>query len=261
MITQTYYISTGRKQAMYTLRMCRENSLVPVHPMVPVDFYICNLAATPELAEEKARAYFDAMAARITQSDGFQLRFAGYADFPIRERLGRLSAHDTACLRAIESGVFPFGKHRGASIADADSGYVLYWADQGAKLDNADNVVIQALSAACMGIALDKGYIATRQAKRDAQAVQDALSQHIGAIGGRLDITATLYACFPKYAFKGDTVPEYYINKLRVGDDIVVYMGKALGEVGATLAMRATVKAHSTYQGVNTTQVNRPTLL
>lgn len=261
MITQTFYISTGRKQAMYTLRFHRDNTLCSVHPMVPVDFYVCNLATTPELAEEKARAYFDAFAARVTQSEGFKLEFAGYADFAIRERIGHLSARDTASIRAIERGVYPFGKHQGVALADAPASYVLYWADQGAKLDNADNVVIQALSAACMGIALDKGYIATRQAKRDAQAVQDALSQHIGAIGERLDITATLYACFPKYAFKGDTVPEYYINKLRVGDDIVVYMGKALGEVGATLAMRATVKAHSTYQGVNTTQVNRPTLL
>lgn len=258
MITQTFYISTGRKQAMYTLRFCRENSLVPVHPMVPIDFYVCNLAATPELAEEKARAYFDAFAARVTQGDSFKLEFAGYADFAIRERIGHLSARDTAAIRAIECGVFPFGKHQGAALADAPASYVLYWADQGAKPDNADNAVIQTLSAACMGIALDLGYIAMRQEKRDAQAAIDALSSHVGSIGERLDITATLYACFAKYAFKGDTVPEYYINKLRQGNDIFVYVGKALGEVGATINMRATVKKHETYNGVKTTQVNRP---
>lgn len=261
MITQTFYISTGRKQAMYTLRIHRDNSLVPVHPLVPVDFYVCNLAATPELAEEKARAYFDAFAARVTQSDSFKLEFAGYADFAIRERRGHLSARDTASIRAIESGVFPFGKHQGTALTTAPASYVLYWADQGAKPDNADNAVIQTLSAACMGIALDLGYIAVRQAKRDAQAAIDALSNHVGAIGERLDITATLFACFAKFEYVGQPEPAYYINKLRQGDNIVVYMGKALGEVGDTVNMRATVKAHSTYQGIKTTQVNRPMCL
>jgi len=229
--------------------------------MVPVDFYVCNLAASPELAEEKARAYFDAFAARVTQSDGFKLEFAGYADFAIHQRRGNLSARDTAAILAIESGVYPFGKHQGMPLADAPESYVLYWADQGAKPDNADNAVIQTLSAACMGVALDQGYIAVRQARRDAQAAIDALSCHVGTVGQRLDISGTLFACFAKYAYPGDTVPEYYINKVRQGDDIFVYMGKALGDVGATINMRATVKRHGTYNGVNSTQVNRPTLI
>lgn len=258
---QTYYVSTGRKCAMYTLRMHRQVTGIDGTPLAyyipPVDVYLCNLAATAELANEKARAYFDAIAARVEQSDNFRLEFGG-ADFAIRERIGKLSARDSDSLRAIESGVFPFGKHARTPLDQAPAPYILYWADQGAKPDNQDNYVIQALSAACMGLALETGLIAARQEKRDAQAAIDALSNHIGALGERREFTGTLYACFPKFEYVGQPEPAYYINKMRQGDDIVVYIGKALGEVGATITMRATIKRHETYNGVKTTQVNRP---
>jgi hypothetical protein len=261
MITQTYYISTGRKAAMYTLRFCRDNTLVPMHPMAQTDFYICNLAATPELAEEKAQAYFDAVSQRIAQTDGFKLVFVGYADFHINQRRGKLSARDTRAVLQIEAGVFPFGKHAQQALVDAPASYVLYWADMGAKPENADNPVIQALSAACMGVALEKGYIAARQQKRDQQAAIDALSSHVGAIGQRREFTGTLYACYAVKAYPTDDCPLYHVNKLRMGDDIITYIGKPLGDAGAVLTLRATIKAHGEYKGVKSTQVNRPVIV
>ena len=55
-----------------------------------------------------------------------------------------------------------------------------------------------------------------------------------------------------------NTWAENYMNKIRCGDNIVVYYGKALGEAGAEISMKATVKCHNEYNGVKQTVVNRP---
>jgi hypothetical protein len=53
---------------------------------------------------------------------------------------------------------------------------------------------------------------------------------------------------------------EYHVNRIRCGNDLVVYFGKALGEKGSTIKFRATVKGHSIKDGVKETQINRPTV-
>ncbi|ATI15691.1 hypothetical protein [Bordetella phage vB_BbrM_PHB04] len=258
MITQTYYVSTGRKNAMYTLR-CRRDVVgqAPVLRDYMPDFYLCNLAATEDKAVEKAREYMEAMRIRIGESDGFKIEFDEYPDHEAFKRRGKLSVRDTRSMQLIEAGVFPFGKHRGELIAEAPDSYVLFFAD---KTRDADEPVMAALAAACMGVALEKGLIAKRDARRAEQAAQDAKSNFVGAVGERRDFEGELFVCFEKkIRYGSEEFTDYWVNKVRIGDDIVTYLGgKPLGERGAIIKFRATIKKHNEYQGVKTTIVNRP---
>lgn len=70
-VTTTYFISSGRKNAMYTLRVERRGG------GYTSDNYICNLSTDPEKAEAKAREYFDRVSARLTETDTFKMVFQG----------------------------------------------------------------------------------------------------------------------------------------------------------------------------------------
>jgi uncharacterized protein (DUF3820 family) len=155
----------------------------------------------------------------------------------------------------IEDGVFPFGKHANTRIEDAPQNYVLFFADK-AKEDGQD-LVMQALCAACAGVALDKGYIALRDAKREERAAQDALSEYVGAVGKRQDFDGEILMHTTSEGFYGTT----HIYKVRCGKDLITYMGSAqLGERGACIRFSATVKKHELYNGVKNTYVQRPTV-
>lgn len=258
-ITQTYYISTGKKNAMYTLR-CRRDFVGQCASMAQFmpDFYLCNLASTEDRAIEKASEYVQAMRDRIGEREGFVINFEPTLYAEADKRRGKLSVADTRKIEAIENGLFPFGKHSGTLIQDAPESYVLFFADKAA--DQADDVVMQALSSACAGVALEMGYIARREARREDLAALDSLSGHIGELGERREFEGELYTVF----FKGDkSLPAcgYWINKARCGNDVVSYIGsKALGEKGQRIKFKATVKKHDYYKGVKSTQVSRPSV-
>ena len=250
-ITATYYIDSGKLNAMYTLRRRTTGG------SCFIDAYICNLSTNPEKAEAKAREYFDRVADRIQQTETFKQVFAGYADFELGQRRGKLSIVDTARIETIESGRFPFGKHTGKTFADVPASYVLYFADMASKADN--NAVTEALSAACLGFALDQGYIAARDIKRAEKRAQELKSAWIGEVGKRQIFDGVIVFSYAKNDSFGCFM--YHITKIRQGDDLIVYMGKHLGEVGDVIKFKATVKKHDTYQDVKTTLVNRPALL
>ena len=257
MITQTYYISSGRLDAMYTLRMSRTGDS---QTMYPVDNYLCNLSTNPEKAEAKARDYFDRISTRISENEGFKLEFAGYADFELFSRRAKLSVFDTEKMETLESGVMPFGKHEGTRLEDLPMNTVLWFADK--SNDEFNKPVFQAVCDACMGLAMEKGYIAAREKAAIERAEVDARSQHIGAEKQRMDFEGTLVAVIDlgekQVAYNAWVVT--YMNKIRCGDNIVVYYGKPLGEAGTEISMKATVKAHNEYNGVKQTIVNRPSV-
>lgn len=240
-----FYISTGRKSAMFTMRICR------VGKGFVSDSYICNLATDPARAEEKARDYFDRVSPNFPGAV-----FDIYADEDmLNQRRGRLSVEDTKRLEDVESGFFPFGKHKGERIAAAPDKYILWCADQRDEVGH----VMAALSAACMGVALERGLIAKRDAQRAAQAEQDAKSNFVGAIGERLTIEGEVVSSF--YKEPTDYQDGYTITKIRQGDDLFVYWGNEIGKRGDQIKVKATVKRHAEYKGVKSTTVNRPKLI
>jgi hypothetical protein len=254
MIQQTYYIGTGAKNAMYTLR-CRRDVLgqsTHMFEFMP-DFYVCTLAAEESRAAEKAQTYVDAMRDRIGESDDFKILFDSVPDREAYKRIGKLSVQDTHAVHMIESGVLPFGKHKGLRIEDAPDSYVLFFADK-AK-EKQDSYVLDVLASACMGSALERGLIAKRAKAREERAAVDCLSNFIGTIGERREFTGEVVTAFRK----GEDGCAYWINKVRCGNNIVTYIGgKALGELGATITFRGTIQKHDEYQGIKSTRINRP---
>lgn len=254
-ITQTYYISTGRKNAMYTLRCRRDGEGQAAHmfAMMP-DFYVMTLAASEEKAIEKAREYVDTFRARVGETEYFQIVFCEYPDHENFKRRGNLSVADTQKIMTIEKGVFPFGAHKDKHISEVPDSYILYWADKAGQSDL--EPVIMAIVAMCQGVAVEKGLIAARQAVRDARHAADLKSNHVGTLDKRQEFTGVLeYVSGPNDGGMGRV---WHFNKVRCGDDIVVYFGAPLGIQGETITFRATVKEHCERDGVKSTKVNRP---
>lgn len=259
-IVQTFYISTGALNAMHTLRMTRDVFGGPSLGNFRPDHYIRNLAVDVEEAQRKAQEYFDAWKDRVGgEREDFKLVLDLDPEYEIGKRRGKLSARDTMALNDIEAGISPFGKHKGIPLIDLPDSYVLFFADQ--VRDDEANVVMAAFKAACLGVALEKGLIAKRDAARAARAEADALSQHVGTVGERREFTGEIVTSIFKRWFEyGPADHGYWIVKVRVGNDLISYMGSAaLGERGDTVTFRATIKGHSEYKGVKETKVNRPT--
>lgn len=267
-IRQTYYVSTGALHAMFTLRMTRrvDGGDADVNRFVP-DNHICNLAAAgeenAERACEKAKAYCDAMRERIGERDDFFVEFGGIWGEATTHRRGKLSVRQTQFIEEIEAGRLPFGKHRGLNIVDAPASYLLFFADKAGQ--EANDVVMAALTAACQGAALEMGYIAKREQARADRAEADAKSDFIGDVDERREFEGEIITSFfkpydPCSAHEVATAMGFFINKVRVGDDIVAYIGaRKLGEKGETVRFSARITAHDTYNGVRSTKVNRPT--
>jgi len=255
MIIQTYYIGTGRKNAMYTLRCCRDPVGTDLGGFRP-DFYVCNLAATEDLAIEKAADFVERMRDRIGETSDFKIVFDDVPHAENYKRRGRLSVGDTMRIEAIEAGVFPFGKHRDKLIAEAPDSYILFFADK--QKDYPDNPVMLALSTACMGVALDRGLLAKREARKAEIAEADARSKYVGKVGDRLDFKGVVEVAYEKRGSGAYDNP-IWINKIRCGQNVVMYFGsKALGAVGAHIEFKATVKSHEIYNGIEQTIVSRP---
>lgn len=243
------YISTGKLNAFYTLWTQRTGGEFYVDP-----HYICNLATDEDRAEEKARDYAERMADRLAP---MRVVFLGFEHEGLSRRRGKLSVRDTANLEKIEAGIFPFGKHRDTPIADAPDGYILFFADK--TKDEGLDVSMSALAAACLGVALERGLIAKRDAARAERAALDALSAHVGNLGDRLEFAGEVVAVFYRDYQDGTG---FWVSKVRQGQDLISYIGgKPLGERGEVVRFRATVKKHDDYKGVLSTQVSRPHML
>ncbi len=218
------------------------------------DCYVCNLAADESRAMEKAAEYVEAFRARVGETEDFKIVFdeSGAAREAYKRR-GKLSIEDTFKIERIESGVIPFGKYADKNFSETPDSYILYWVDK--SRDEITDPVIGAIIAVCQGIAAEKGLIAKRDAAREARHAEDLKSNYIGTIGKRQAFTGVLeYLSGPNEGSYG----VWHTNKVRIGDDIVIYFGAPLGEQGETITFRATVKAHKEKDGVKSTQVNRP---
>lgn len=235
-----FYISTGSKNARYTLRHQRfqEGSYFTA------DSYICNLADDIERAAEKAHNYFNRIKDRFENAV-----LVDYPDHEIGQRRGKLSLKATRNIEKIEAGLFPFGKYANTEIASTPDSYILYWADQSEK--SADPVVM-ALAGICMGIAMDRNLIQARQDRREERAFQEIISQFVGEIGQRQEFEGVVFSQY--YNDRG-----FYCNKILLKDgNMIAYVGNKLGEYGKGVKFVATIRDHNHYNGKRTTRVRCP---
>lgn len=260
----TFFISTGRKNAMYTLRRVITPSDIKYSAatLLMLENHVCTLAADEERAIAKAREYVEAFRQRVGESESYQIIFDDCPDRENTKRRGKLSVKDTVSIEMIENDTFPFGKHQGKSISDAPESYLLFWADKSNSLSE-DEPVMHALCSACLGVAFEKGYIAKRDAIREEQHKQDLKSKFIGKVGERQEFTGEIICSYEKkeyvagYGYCGQG---FFINKVLCGEDIVSYIGKSLGEKGDVICFKGTIKQHQEYKEVKTTVINRPTI-
>lgn len=258
-VRATYYISSGRKNAMYTLRVERRGGTFAS------DGYVCNLSTDPDLAEKKGQEFFDRIKDRLGESDSFSACYVGGADFDLFERRGALSVLDTERLELVEAGIMPFGKNEGKRFEDMAMHSVLWFADK--SKEEGDSPVFAAVCNACMGVALDKNYIAAReqaqQEAAEAEIARKAASQYLGEVGKRQEfsgkVEAVIFIGARQVAY--NTFAEKWLTKIISGDNVIAYFGNKVAEVGEEIKFKATVKAHEVYNETKQTTVARVKVL
>jgi hypothetical protein len=97
---------------------------------------------------------------------------------------------------------------------------------------------------------------AKAQAKIDARNAPASSGHHVSTVGQREEFTLTINKLMELDGMYGMT----YIHIMTdANGNAFVYKGsKELGEQGATVTVKATVKEHGAYNGVAQTIINRP---
>jgi uncharacterized protein (DUF3820 family) len=234
-----YYISTGEKQAMRTLR-----HIVSVPGVHYEDSYICNLCRDYDDAVAKARSIIGNSAELKAQD--FDLNDWGQG-FTVK-RWMRLQ------LEQISLGIMPFGKHKNEKITDLSESYVRYWVEQ-----TASNIVGQKLIQVFTDIANLRGYFEKWEAEAAAKeaALQERISKmnHVGKVGSRAKL---FIRCDKVMAFDGYYGTTYMnICTDRYGNRFV-YRGSNAWEENKYYSVVATIKEHSEYKGMPQTIISRP---
>lgn len=107
-------------------------------------------------------------------------------------------------------------------------------------------------------------YVTKLEARAAAQAHATANSRHVGAVGERITFTGTVKrVSWHEVASFGYGLPcQKALTVIELADgsgSTVTYFGAdALGEEGAVVTVKATVKEHREFRGVRETRVSRP---
>lgn len=237
-----YYISSGAKNAMRTLR-----HVVAVPGVHFEDSYMCNLCRDYDEAVQKARSIIGKEA--ILQGSDFELNGWGEGYTP--------KSWEREQLAAVNAGVMPFGKHKGAAIADMSESYVKYWVEQ-----SASNTVGQKLIQVFTDIANEKGYFDKWEAeeveREKAKAEKIAKMSYVGNVGDRLDLFIRCDRTFAFDGYYGTTFLNVCVD--REGNKFV-YRGSNQWEVGKYYSVAATIKEHAEYKnGERQNIISRPTI-
>jgi len=289
-----YYISTGRTDAMWTIRHKWEERSRDGSFMIPRDYLVLVLAADPEKAKAKARAW--------SQEHNISVQGIERIGSPLRK------------ITRGAGGVFPSGKYTGLTAAEVDETdhQYLVWAASKGVFRSAVTLWrdIQALTADDMqavaqkeaseraraeelweklnelgaGFDPEQGYadgtnnyagrlafdlysalqsrsrgfeaLASKVEEYIARETQARTEEYIGTVGEQHEFTGEVQSVSrPIVTQFGDM----YITTIHTPEGIVVYKGgKPLGERGQTISFTATIKAHDLYRDVKQTVVARP---
>jgi uncharacterized protein (DUF3820 family) len=248
------YISSGRKNALYTLRIQRSGGALYV------DNYIRSLGRDPVECEAKAKDYFDRMFGG--REDCF---FAGFAGFELNG-WGAPAPWEREQLDLIEQDIMPFGKHQGKSITDMDDGYVMWWAEQ--PVTEGTKRPAAALIDRMKGIALERDLYAKRDAKEAERLAEIAKrpNGHVGTVGERQEFTGTV-----RFVTSGENQwGETWFLTLVDTDEGAVLWWNTFGweneqghyvsaEAGSKISFHARVKSHDERDGEKQTIITRAT--
>jgi len=237
-VNKFYYISSGAKNAMRTLR-----SVVNIPGVHFKDEYVVNLARDHDKAVLKARSIIGTVA--ILYADGFDLN-----DWGVNVDVNPWM---TKQLNQIDNGRMPFGKHVGSDITSLPESYVKYWI----KMD-ADNVVGQRLVQVFTDLANERDYFSKWEAEELVRVANLQKLAYVGEIGKRQVLTMTCNKVLEFSGYYGTT----FINLCTDPDgNKIVYKGSGRWAEGSEYEVKATVKKHETYKDEPQTHVNRPAVI
>ena len=239
--TKFYYISSGAKNAMRTLRH------VISSPGYVRDEYVCNLCRDFDEAVKKARSIIGTKA--NLEASEFDLEKWGL-NVNVKPWM-------RSQLKLVDNGIMPFGKHRGAEISTLDDGYVKYWVKQ-----SATNIVGQAVVQKFTDVANERDLFAKwekeEKEKQAAREEQIAKMNFVGKIGQRMEL---FIRCDKVLSFDtawGGTHINLCVD--RFGNKFV-YKGSNRWEEGVYYKVKATIKKHDEYKGEKQNIISRPTIV
>lgn len=239
------YISSGAKNAMYTLRVFVQFAGGPAR-----DNYICNLARDPEVAEEKALAMFlelfaDDQDAVFDPTNEFNLNPYGQSWKTIREQ---------KLMEMVEDDKFPYGKYTNQPFDQVDDGYALWWSKK--EITDQTDTVTAAIITRMRGIAAERKVLEKMAKKRAEIEAKKAASKHVGEVGKRSEMILTLHAIRYLDGIYGTV--DLHIMEDQDGNAVRWFANTNSGmEKGRTYKVMATVKKHDEYDGCKQTMVNR----
>lgn len=251
-----FYICVGGNGIYYTLRKTTHKTTSDLIE----DTFVKNLSVSQTRAQVSARNFVEAFKDKI--ADSFEVQF----DPTPRQALtntwgdGKIPSERLNMLRQVNTGVIPYGMHKGKNFEDIPSDY-LAWACTEALKKN-DPVTINVASAAFC-VLLERGEI--KQLADVEKLLMPKInvnqkSKFIGSIKERLEIDAVIeyYKKDRSIQYNRDT----HFYKLRLGDDVLIYSGSVyLGEINEPVKFNATIEKHVTYHNIKSTVVKRPHLI
>ena len=146
------------------------------------------------------------------------------------------------------------GNHRAHPLAiRGNGGFIDLLRKLAADLDECGGLSDKQTQIVRDALARQETFVAERKAKF---AAADASSQHIGTVGKRGAFSLTVQ--WVKY-FEGVFGATYIHGLKDAAGNVVIYKGsKCLGEKGAAITVKATVKEHGERDGVKQTIITRP---
>jgi len=239
------YVSSGKKNGMYTLRQ-QWFACGYMH-----DQHITTLAKDRDVATQKAWEYFEK---HCDTKDGWE--FGGEPTFDLYEWGHGKPVWVMKALQMIEQNLMPFGAHHGELIEDQQDDYVLWWAQ---KDSTNDNIVVQTLVKKFQEIADKRELFQKLEEEKAAKEAQKKVSQYVGELGKRQNFSVKMIYYRPFEGFYGPAVAIGFIDE---HENKIVYIGSADFsdlEFGDSVSFEAKVTKHNEYNGEKQTVVNRPT--
>lgn len=248
-----YFIATGKGNGIFTLRMRDGYDPYGVEKTV----YVCNLSRDADAAIIKARSV---------------IAERGHNPCELLETVESISAHQfetwgecdperIANIKTANNGLMPWGKYWGQKIASVPVEYFVNWMFNGNIDAPCADVVKEAIRQQVLlrrdefmaVVEANKAAEEKRQAELEAKRNK---SNHVGNIKDRIDITATI-------TFVKAIETQFGVSLLTILEneqgDVFKYFGSAdLGDKDDTITIKATVKDHAVYDGVNQTVISRP---
>lgn len=268
-MSTNYYIASGLKNKMYTLRVSFEETVYTRTGdsyIVLRDHYCTNLSIDHAKAYAKAEEYVRHQSGSLVAQSEVPTLEDIYRRSQEELEIARKLAEETAqaaqaeyegcCCQArmdkidmIVSGLWPFGKYKGEAFKAAEEGYVLFFLE----LDNDSDDTNHRLVLESLQNALKAEY-------PHLLNLPTANGQYYGTVKSREDMELTLITAFGYDSMYGYISIQKFVKD---SGELIMYKGTSplKADIGETIKVKATVKEHSEYKGEIQTIIQRPKFL